>query len=442
MADPPTFFFSHSRQDRVTSPGQDRTPGGLIRKFFDDLQMRLANASAYRIGSGSDPTFDDQIQLGADWVTRLGGRVATDNVLLAMISPSYVGLGTNCGKELGEFLLRSPALKIDSAGQLGDAQNVFIVRWFKPGFYHKNGEKDGRIPLFLRRVNDMLPSPQIANADPLLSAAISFYRTYGMEACVDHAPDYMQLLDALALAIRDARDLQPGPVKDWNDMIDAFQYDWGGHFGVAPQAAVATAEPLRPLTSVAVFYITRRPFETSPVIPPYADRLIAEPAPGQQQAGTDQDLAKLLVDVHGAMSSEPFQVVHCTASPAVPTESGPMIERLHMLSRRKILTILVIDPDLLTGADLPVLRQIVDAETWTGPVLLPMFPNAKGGTADILDPKGRLVYSVPWEAKARKSLVVSILLNLRRQITAEARFARPVANEAMPQLQTPGRPPP
>jgi len=259
-----------------------------------------------------------------------------------MISPSYVGLGTNCGKELGEFLLRSPGLRIDSAGQLAEVQNFFMVRWFKPGFYRKDGEKNGRIPVFLRRVNDMLPSPQIAAADPLLTEAINFYTTYGMEACVDHAPDSMQLLDALALAIRDAADLGPGQARDWNDMIDAFQYNWGGHFGVAPQASVATAGPLRPLTSVAVFYITRRPFEVSPVTPLYADLLIAEPAPGQRQTATDPDLAELLVDVHGAISSETFQVVHCAANPAVPTESGPMIERLRLLSQGNILTILVI----------------------------------------------------------------------------------------------------
>jgi hypothetical protein len=83
----------------------------------------------------------------------------------------------------------------------------------------------------------------------------------------------------------------------------------------------------------------------------------------------------------------------------------------------------------------------VDAETWTGPVLLPIFHNAGGGAADILNPNGRLVYSLPPAAEARKSLMVSILLNLRRQVTAEARFATPAANEAMPQLRTPGRSP-
>ncbi len=35
MAEVPTFFFSHARQDR-------ETPGNYLRRFFDDLEIKLA----------------------------------------------------------------------------------------------------------------------------------------------------------------------------------------------------------------------------------------------------------------------------------------------------------------------------------------------------------------------------------------------------------------
>src|ERR1700730_11670164 len=133
MPGPPKFFFSHSRQDR-------EAPGRYLRQFFEDLEGRVADYTAHLL----DPkhplgTIDDRIPHGDDWDATLSDALATDRVFVAVISPLYFER-TNCGREFGVFILRSPTLGIDTEGKLVDVKNVLIIRWMEAEAYEKNKE--------------------------------------------------------------------------------------------------------------------------------------------------------------------------------------------------------------------------------------------------------------------------------------------------------------
>jgi hypothetical protein len=428
----PTFFFSHARQDR-------EMPGSYLRKFFDSLHFRVAQAAGHVLSDDDQlGTIDSGIALGADWDTKLSGAIVSDNVLLAVITPVYFER-PNCGREVGAFVLRSPNLNIDPEGQLTGVENLFIIRWNEPNYYNTS-EKNGRIPRIIRRVNDMLPAPAIASANPLLTAAIQFYQIYGMELCVDHEPDYKLLLNALALAIVNAKELPTSSPTNWNQAIDAFRYDWAKHFNTQsapPGGGAATA--LFPLVSIAMFYVTDRPYAVSMTSVSYADVLLAEPLADQWPAGMDPAMGELLIDMRNAAHAESFQIVHCAPNPPVPVDANPLIDRLSALSRRNILTALVIDPETLREDIRPVLREVADSPAWNGPILLTSFPGSPAFDPEgILDPPRRVVYTLPEDRNARKMMTTSILLNLRREVRRDARTVRPVAAQPMPRLQNTG----
>ncbi len=63
MANAPTFFFSHARQDR-------ETPGKYLRRFFDDLEIKPAQWAGVSLDEKRLGTIDARVhrsaQHGAD----------------------------------------------------------------------------------------------------------------------------------------------------------------------------------------------------------------------------------------------------------------------------------------------------------------------------------------------------------------------------------------
>lgn len=404
-----------------------------MREFYDGLARRVARAAYPPRAPDDVSTLDILTKFGDDWQTHLGNALAASNVLIAVISPPYFSR-PDCGREFGGFILRSPNLGIDAQGQLTGVNNVFLIRWMESGFYNRPDQKDGRIPSFIRRINDALPAPANANADPELAEAVRNYRQFGMELCVDK-PYYKRLLNALVLAIVNATPLQPAAPQNWDDLIDAFRHDWGAHFNAA-QAQPPELVPVEPLTSAVIVYVTGRSFQISPASAQFAARLIAAPVP--DGTGTDPELGSLILDMQAAASPEILQALACVGEPVIPAVAAPMIELLADLSLRRVLPLLVIDAGTLIGQALPVLREIVDSEVWTGPVLIPTFPGTPADADQFLDSRQRPVYMLPGARDARRTIVTSILLNLRRQVTAAARLEQPVSGDPMPLLRGPG----
>ena len=69
MAEVPTFFFSHARQDRDT-------PGKYLRYFFDDLEIKLAQWTGVDLQERRLGTIDARVPQGDNWDPDLSGGLA------------------------------------------------------------------------------------------------------------------------------------------------------------------------------------------------------------------------------------------------------------------------------------------------------------------------------------------------------------------------------
>lgn len=411
-----------------------------MRQFFEDLCARVAAAAGTSAEGGLLGTIDDVIDVGNDWEVALGEPLAVSKVLVAVYSPLYFER-PHCGREFGEFVLRSPRLGIDREGQLTDVVNVLPIRWFEPGFYAVNKVPNVRIPKLLRRITDVLPMPPNPSRDRLRAEAIQYYRDYGMELSVNVQPHYKLLLNSLALVIQNFPALPHGPVRDWSEMIDAFRHDWSAQFEVQLMARPSEAESRfaepRPVNDFAAFYLTARSYGAEPGVVSFADRLIVEPMPGQNP-DTDVQVASLIADIREACQSQGLHVLHCGFHPSIPPAASGAIDRLRVQSQRHVMVALVVDPALLLGPTLSLVREIVDDESWYGPVLVPDFTAFGAGAAKMIDARRRPVYCLAEQSDQRRDMLIRILLELRQLVTARATATQVVQAEAIPLLSATG----
>ena len=242
MTSVPRFFFSHARLD-----GEE--PGSYLLRFFRDLEKTVADSSGVNPPLG---TIDRRTVQGAEWDPFLSGGLMRDKALVAVLTPRYP-TRPNCGKELGVFLLRSKGLAINASGHLTGVRNVLPIRWMPTSVYTVNGQKDALIPNILKGLQDV---PEDDLGDLEKSKAIARYRKDGMEKCVQPGRRYYKdLLDMLALRIRDMDDLPASEGASFATATDAFSYDWAAHFGPSAPSARASTEPTLPLPPVSA----RRP---------------------------------------------------------------------------------------------------------------------------------------------------------------------------------------
>src|SRR5260221_14402364 len=104
MVEPPTFFFSHARQDR-------EMPGNYLKRFFEDLEKKLAQWAGISLHERQLGTIDTRVQHGEDWDRNLSKGLMHNNAFVAILTPLYFNR-PNCGKELAVFLLRHQSLGI------------------------------------------------------------------------------------------------------------------------------------------------------------------------------------------------------------------------------------------------------------------------------------------------------------------------------------------
>jgi hypothetical protein len=376
MADFPTFFFSHARQDR----------GRYLLQFFEDLEKKLARWTGINLEIDQHlGTIDNRIPHSDDWDENLSHGLSSDNTFIAILSPTYFGR-LNCGKELSVFLLRSSKLGIDRNGSLTGVENVMPIRWYPEVTYAADGIKDHLIPEILRLIED---APAARAGDPERNRAIEKYRKKGMERCVRRGNYYDELLDAFVEAIRDMEKLASRPIVRFADAFDAFNYDWFRHFKVSPPAgqpaAVRTDAPT-PLTSIVAFYVTGRPLNRYAFPVDFADYLIAEPIKGEST--TDPTLSALFADIRKAGVAEGFSVYHAASDPAVPSDPTRLLTYLVRLSQARICPILVVDPAVeVYGSETPerkALNKILSSPDWTGVVVSPTLDGNVPKIADLI----------------------------------------------------------
>ena len=365
----PTFFFSHARQDREMS-------GKYLEKFFEDLVARVAQYAGVDLKVQRVGTIDQEVLQGADWDRELSVPLGTDKAFVAILTPVYFNR-ENCGKELYGFLMRSQNLGVDSDGALTDVENILPIRWLSEEVYYGNTQRDSLIPAILRRIND---TPADPGDDPDRTRAIERYRKKGMEGCVQVEPHYQELLRLFALRIRNLVTLPPAQNLSFSTLNNAFTYDWTAHLGAARSQAVAPQQPLetvepRALQSVVAFYVTTRSFQVDPTQVSFADRLIAQPAPGVPTPA-DPSLTTLLAEVRIAALSEALNVFHAASEPVIPIESEPLVNRLESLNELGVLTALFLEEAVWPNAPAPsqssaIIEDIIRSTRWTGPVILP-----------------------------------------------------------------------
>jgi hypothetical protein len=366
---------------------------------------------------------DRRIPHGSDWDLHLSTALQHNNAFLAMLTPTY-GTRVNCGKELGAFVLRSPGLGVDAAGQLTGVLNVLPIRWMRRESYAANGENDALIPRAVRRLEDV-PAPNFG--DLIQAKAIEQYRRYGMESFLfKRSRPYMAMLDLLAQSIVNFPVLPPATsAATFATAVDAFQHDWAAYFKQPPPAApMPEAQPsmlrvdtLRPLDTVVVFHITARAYHPSALRCDFAADLIADPA-AEPSAATDPELATLLSDVRAAAFEEKMSVFNAT-SPADRLEAD-----LKNLSNRSVLVLVVLD-QATTPAD--AIEQVLQSTTWRGVVLRAAAP--------LLSRAGEHV--LPADRQERRTLLSKFLVNLRG-VLLRAGDSRTTDAETLPLLKSAG----
>ena len=434
MQDVPTFFFSHARQDR-------ETPGRYLRRFFDDLEIKLAQWAGISLEDRKLGTIDARVPQGDNWDSDLSNGLRNDNVFVAILTPLYLNR-PNCGKELAVFLLRSPHLGIDQNGAFTAAENVMLIRWLPENAYAGNTTKDSMIPQMLRLIED---TPADDGRDPERTLAIERYRKKGMEKCVQVEPHYGELLDLLVARLRGMPRLPSAGQVSFATAVDAFKYNWNAHFGsaqhsnIAAVSAIAPAIEPQPLASIVVFYITRFPFTLDQNAVAFADSLIAETV-HNPSLPKDPLFAGLLSDVRTAAVGEGFTTFHAASNPVIPLTSDPLISRLSLLSRTCVLTALVIDRAIWPGAQnepsAAVVEQIIRSSEWTGPVLLHSPDGLQINVEELIAAHGlpSRVVALPQDSAARVPLLRRAFVEARGQVL-RTRTGPTVDSDNMPILK-------
>jgi hypothetical protein len=397
-------------------------PGKYLIRFFEDLEKKLAQWAGVHLGKEKLGKIDRRIQHGRDWDKDLSDALSKNRALVVAITPLY-SRRENCGKELGIFLERSPNLGIDANGALTGVSNVMLIRWLPEAAYTVNGVKDSEIPSILRLIED---TPADDGGDPELTAAIHRYRKKGMERCVESQPHYDELLDQFAKIIRDMPELRASGGVSFATALNAFTNDWRARFAPTAGAAyVAPAAPLVPqaLSSVVAFHVTRRSFTRGSGPVPFADSLIAEPLP-TAPAPIDAPLGTLLADMRAAGVAEGLAVFHAAPNPVTPVDAASILRRLIALFAARVLTVLVVDPDVWPGnldqrdPDASAVEEIIRSTGWTGPVLLPSMegraPNVDQVVADRRLPTRLFV--LPPESNARVVALRHAFVSMRGRI--------------------------
>jgi hypothetical protein len=421
MAQLPIFFFSHARHDR-------EMPGNFLTKFFKDLELRLRAAGGFAdVELG---VIDKRIEHGKDWDTELSTGLTKSRAFIAIFTPLYF-TRENCGKELGEFLLRNPNLALDAQGSLANVENVLPVRWYRENFYKRNAGKSSIIPAFLSRIEDT-PSGDV-DEDEERTAAINRYRTKGMESCVDNQPHYRELLDLFVERILSMQDLPPPPAPvSFATARDAFSLDWAQRLGAqgpgavpAPAAPAMTSEAPavpRPIADAVAFYVTNRAYAVDPDPIAYAEQLLEEPIPGTP-AQTDAALAELISDLRKAGEFESFTVFNVTSAPA------RLLQDLSGLSASRVPLLLILDTSVW---DTPILDEIIRSQGWTGLVLLAAFDGNIPDADALMKARGLppRIFSLPSESRERIPALCRALVEARgramRAGTEQAPGAQPM----------------
>jgi hypothetical protein len=427
MAELPTFFFSHARQDR------ERSLNNYLEKFYQDLETRIADLEGIDLNETAIGTIDRETSQGEDWDRRLGTALKKNRAFVSIFTPLYFKR-PNCGKELFIFLTRSAELGIDSNGALTGVENIIPIRWEIKEAYVKNTEADSIIPKFLRLLSDRPSDP---GGDAARSAAIKFYSERGMRNSVAMEPHYSILLERIALRIRELRDLPEAARATFATSENAFSYDWNAHFiptGKPPTPAtpLAASPPIapKPLSSVVVFYLTRRPYESDPTEVSFANQLIEETHPT-----TDPGFAALLTDMHGAGVLEGVHVFHAASKPAVPENTEGLLARLKALSEAKVLTLLIVDSDVWPGNNDSTangIEAMARSPLWSGLILIAPLgrPNVAIGQVN-LPPRFAIL---PEQSDARVSTIRRALLNSRGRVLSGSAETLPSA-ERVPLLK-------
>jgi hypothetical protein len=438
----PTFFFSYARED-VDSHN-------YLRQFFEDLEHRVARYAGHRSEKGRLGTIDDRdVALSADWDETLSQALQKNQALVALLSPLYFA-SPNCSREFGIFALRSAGIDMDAQGSLTGIKNVFFVRWMEADAYAINHVADGRIPPLIRLINDTPPMPRREQDDPDRANAIRRYRLKGMEACVDNEPHYGELLNAIAVQIRDMEELpeEMNPVR-FATAIDAFRYDWSAHLKKAPAsgaAPLAAPPPVLPqaLASVAAFYITKRPFDEDPTNPiTFTDRLIAESAAGAP-TNADAELMALVADVGEACRAEKLTLFNCAANPAVPQTPEPIIRQLASVGAQHVLTVLIVDPDVFASSTEPVIRSIILSNDWIGPALVPEFAKRTEEIATVLadfQDVPRPIIPLPSAGNPRVQVLRRLFVGVRGKVWLASAGSHPASPDPIPRLTSVGSEP-
>lgn len=439
---PPTFFFSHARQDR-------EMPGKYLTRFFEDLEKKVAQVSGIDLKESTLGKIDSRIEHGNDWDSDLSQGVAQSRTFLAVLTPLYFNR-VNCGKEIFVFIKRSAPLQLDRNGALVGVKNLLPIRWLSWEAYTLNTVKDGRIPAILRRIEDV---PSDAGGDPDRARLIEVYRKRGLEKLVRSGRRYDQLLEMLALRIRDMPDLQPIDPIHFADASDAFAVDWQticvpqgncGTTGIAfAAAAVAGATPRvergaaevlaappvpsasaapvvpHPLASIVAFYVTRRSFSRDSVPVDFADQLIALSDDGT--ARMDPALADLIADVHAAGAAERLTVFHAASSPALPDRPGTLINRLAELSKIGVPTMLIVDSAVWSARQsdpaVATIESVATSSAWGGMTLVAPLDGRAPPTdmpAPLVALGARLV-TLPQESGPRVAALRTLFVRARGQ---------------------------
>jgi hypothetical protein len=433
MAPVPSFFFSHARQDREVAPGN------YLRRFFDDLESKLAQWTGVDLKVRRLGTIDARVRHGADWDTDLSRGLRSDNTFVAILTPLYFNR-PNCGKELSVFLLRSPELGVDQGGALTGARNVMLVRWLPESAYTTNTSKNSLIPLILRRIED---TPPDEGGDQERTQAIERYCKKGMEKCVAVQPYYGELLDLFVASIRDMPDLPPlGSAVSFATANDAFKFDWAGYLGSVSLPAAPPSTPAvapRALGSIVAFYVTHRSFTRDPNTVDFADSLIAETL-SSEAPSADPAFGALLADVRAAGVAEGFSVFHAVDNPIVPTSPERLLGRLASLSKSRVLTALVVEPTVWPGAaadgEATSVEQIIRSSDWTGPVLLPILDAPTLDVDKLVAERGlpsRLI-ALPQASEARVAALRRAFVDARGRVLRTSTELSPEA-EHVPALK-------
>jgi hypothetical protein len=419
MAGLPTFFFSHARQDRELSRNN------YLDKFFDDLEARVASLAGIDLGRVRVGTIDRKVILqGANWDATLSKGLSGNKAFVSLFTPLYF-TRESCGKELFVFLMRSQGLGIDSNGALTGVENVIPIRWEIKEAYYNNTETNSVIPAFLRLIHDR---PADAGGNSALTDAVKFYYEKGMQRCIAYEPHYSELLDSFALRIRALMDLPEASGVSFAAAQDAFTYDWKSHCSragtatvSAPPVALAQSVPLKPLSSVVAFYVTRRSFTPDRTPVDFADLLVAEPLPGGTSS-TDSGFSALLADVRAAGIAEGLHVFHAAAEPAIPVTAKPLLDRLASLSAERILSFVIVDsnvwPATPNGPGAIAIEEIVRSPSWTGLVLISPVGTPSAHLDALVSQLGlspRLVV-LPQSSDARVSVLQRAFVDARGRV--------------------------